>query len=151
MANIEFDSCYIKFNPTLYGILIPTDSRETFEFEYWDPDDKWVVQDVYNHMGETLEQMFHVFESSNENQQYQLDVQEKISESFPLKLEMMKSNSLKAIIDNLRREGFVKGGGYVKFFQVRKVLWLSSSFIPVVFSELFRSTKENWSYPNIRN
>ena len=32
-----------------------------YELECWDPDSKWIVQDVYNHMGESLEQMFRVF------------------------------------------------------------------------------------------
>ena len=27
----------------------------SYELECWDPDNKWVIQDVYNHMGESLE------------------------------------------------------------------------------------------------
>ena len=73
-------------------------------------------------MGESLEQMFRVFEARPEEQQYQLDVLEKRKESFPVKLENMKSKNLKAIIDNFRREGHVQGGGCVKFLQVRKIV-----------------------------
>ena len=73
-------------------------------------------------MGESLEQMFRVFEARPEEQQYQLDVLEKRKESFPVKLENMKSKNLKAIIDNFRREGHVQDGGCVKFLQVRKIV-----------------------------
>ena len=50
---------------------------ESYEFECWDPDNKWEVQDVFNHMGEALEQMFRVFNIEPKAQKYQLDVHEK--------------------------------------------------------------------------
>ena len=52
---------------------------------------KWEIQDVYNHMGETFDQMFCVFNVSNEEQQYQLDVDEKVKESFQVKFKIRKS------------------------------------------------------------
>ena len=67
------------------------DDTEKHEFECWDPRNKWEIQDVYNHMGETFDQMFRVFNVSNEEQQYQLDVDEKVKESFQVKLEIRKS------------------------------------------------------------
>jgi hypothetical protein len=42
----------------------------SYEIECWDPGNKWIVQDVYNHMGETLEQMFTVFKVKPHNQEY---------------------------------------------------------------------------------
>ena len=95
---------------------------EIYQFECWDPRNKWEIQDVFNHMGETLEQMFQVFKVNSEDQQYQLDVDEKINESFKVKLEMKKFKNLKAVIDNFRRQGYVKGGGCVKFENIRKIL-----------------------------
>ena len=70
---------------------------EIYQFECWDPRNKWEIQDVFNHMGETLEQMFQVFKVNSEDQQYQLDVDEKINESFKVKLEMKKFKNLKAV------------------------------------------------------
>jgi hypothetical protein len=93
-----------------------------YEIECWDPRNKWEIQDVFNHMGETLEQMFKVFKVSTEDQQYQLDVEEKVKESFLVKLEIKKSKNLKTVIDNFRREGYVKGGGCVRFQNIRKIL-----------------------------
>ena len=46
----------------------------SYEIECWDPGNKWIVQDVYNHMGESLEQMFTVFKVKPQDQQ--LDVSE---------------------------------------------------------------------------
>ena len=43
-------------------IVHDDNETETFELYFWDPDSKWDIQDVYNHMGEALEQMFRVFE-----------------------------------------------------------------------------------------
>ena len=60
----------------------------SYELECWDPDNKRFVQDIYNHMGESLEQMFCVFDVKPEDQQYQLDVLEKVGETFKLNLEM---------------------------------------------------------------
>lgn len=88
-----------------------------YELECWDPDDKWIVQDVYNHMGETLEQMFRVFEVKAEDQQYQLDVVDKVNENFQLKLEMKNFENNENVIENFRRQGHVPGGGCVKFFR----------------------------------
>jgi hypothetical protein len=68
-------------------------------------------------MRETLKQMFRVFEVESKHQQYKLDVFEKISESFPIKIEIMKSKNVESVMDNFRREGHVKGGGCVKFFR----------------------------------
>ena len=90
---------------------------ESFEFECWDPDGKWQIQDVYNHMGETLEQMFRVFDVEPKEQFYKLDIFERTNENFPMKIEIMKSKSVKAVMDNFRRQGHVEGGGCVKFFQ----------------------------------
>ena len=53
---------------------------ESFEFECWDPDGKWEIQDVYNHMGEALQQMF-----------YKLDIFERTNENFPMKIKIIKS------------------------------------------------------------
>ena len=82
---------------------------ESFEFECWDPDGKWQIQDVYNHMGETLEQMFRVFDVEPKEQFYKLDIFERTNENFPMKIEIMKSKSVKAVMDNFRRQGHVKG------------------------------------------
>ena len=82
----------------------------SYEIECWDPGNKWIVQDVYNHMGESLEQMFTVFKVKPQDQQYQLDVSEKVKDTFPFKLELKKSPNTEAIIDNFRRYGHVQGG-----------------------------------------
>ena len=98
------------------------DVNVTFETECVDPGNKWEwgIQDVYNHMGESLEQMFRVFKVDAEDQHYQLDVFEKVEDTFLLKLEMKKSKNHKEVIDNFKRKGYVPGGGCVKFF--RKIL-----------------------------
>ena len=88
-----------------------------YELECWDPDNKWIVQDVYNHMGESLEQMFRVFESKSDDQQYQLDVMEKVNETCHMKLEMKTFESNEKVIENFRRQVHVPGGGSVKFFR----------------------------------
>ena len=90
---------------------------EIHEFECWDPRNKWEEQDVVDHMGEALEQMFIVFKVDIEDQQYQLDIKEKSKENFPFTIEIIKSKHSKAMIDNFRRQGYVKGGGCVKFFK----------------------------------
>ena len=76
---------------------------ESYEFECWDPGDKWEIQDVFNHMGEALELMFECFKVKQEEQNYQLDVGKKMKETFPIKLEIKKSDNLKYVIDNFRR------------------------------------------------
>ena len=52
-----------------------------------------------------------------EDQQYQLDIKEKLIENVPFTIENIKSKHSKAMIDNFRRQGYVKGGGCVKFFK----------------------------------
>ena len=111
---------------------------ETFVFDCWDPDSKWDIQDVSNHMGETLEQMFRVFEIESEDQQYQLDVLESVNENFPMKIEIKKSKHVESVMENFRRQGHLKGGGCVKFF--RKYISLISFPFSVVIPEVFRST-----------
>ena len=64
--------------------------------------------------------MLQLFKIKPQDQQYQLDVFEKVNDTFNLKLEMKKCANNKAVIDNFRREGHVPGGGCVKFF--RKLL-----------------------------
>ena len=81
-----------------------------YELECWDHDSKWIVQDVYNHMGESLEQMFHVFNVKLEDQQYQLDVLDKVKETFQLILEMERFVNNEKVIENFRRQGHVTGG-----------------------------------------
>ena len=68
-------------------------------------------------MGGSLEQMFTVFKVKPQDQQYQLDVSEKVKDTFPFKLELKKSPNTEAIIDNFRRYGHVQGGGCVKFYR----------------------------------
>ena len=80
-------------------------------------DGKWDIQDVYNHMGETLEQMFRVFKIVSKDQQYQLDVLERVNENFPMKIEIKKSKHVESVMENFRRQGHVKGGGCVNFFR----------------------------------
>ena len=88
-----------------------------YELECWDPDGKWIVQDVYNHMGESLEQMFRVFNVKLGDQQYQLEVLDKVKETFQLKLEMKNFENNEKVIENFRRQGHVPGGGCVKFYR----------------------------------
>ena len=97
-----------------------SDDTITYDIECWDPGNKWIKEDVFNHMGESLEQMFRVFKIKPEDQKYQLDVFEKVNDTFNLKLEMKKFANNKAVIDNFRRQGHVPGGCCVKFY--RKLL-----------------------------
>jgi hypothetical protein len=60
--------------------------------------------------------MFTVFKINSENQQYKLDVLEKITDTFPIKLEIKKFPNNKEVIENFRRQGYVTGG-CVKFFR----------------------------------
>ena len=60
--------------------------------------------------------MFRVFNVKSEDQQYQLDVFEKIEETFNFKLEMKIFEDNEKVIENFRRQGHVPGGGCVKFF-----------------------------------
>ena len=89
----------------------------TYDLECWDPDRKWKVQDVYNHMGESLEQMFLAFNVKPEDQQYQLTVLEREKETFNFKLEMKKFANAEDVVNNFRRQGHVPGGGCIKFFR----------------------------------
>ena len=100
-----------------YGDPSKVDNNVTFEIECFDPGNKWVIQDVYNHMGESLEQMFRVFKVNAEDQHYQLDVFEKVEETFQLRLEMKNFKNHKEVIDNFKRQGCVPGGGCIKFFR----------------------------------
>ena len=59
-------------------------------------------------MGESLEQMFCVFDVKSEDQQYQLDVIDKVKETFQLKLEMKTFENNEKVIDNFRRRGLCK-------------------------------------------
>ena len=68
-------------------------------------------------MGKALEQMFRVFNVESKGQQYQLNVLDKLNESFPMKIEIMKSENVNRVMDNFKRNGDVKGGGCVKFYQ----------------------------------
>ena len=97
-----------------------SDDTTTYEIECWDPGNKWIIQDVYNHMGESLEQMFSLFNVKPQDQQYQLDVFEKVIDTFHFKLELKNFPNREAVVDNFRRQGHVPGGGCVKFF--RKLL-----------------------------
>ena len=97
--------------------VVESEETITYEIECWDPGNKWIEQDVYNHMGESLEQMFSVFKVKSKDQQYKLDVFEKVKDTFQLKLEMKKFKDNEAVIDNFRRQGHVPGGGCVKFFR----------------------------------
>ena len=96
---------------------VESDDTIPYAIECWDPGNKWIEQDVFNHMGESLEPMFIVFKVKSEDQQYKLDVLEKVKDTFPLKLEMKKFKGNEAVIDNFRRQGYVPGGGCVKFFR----------------------------------
>ena len=59
---------------------------DIYEFECWDPGNKWETQDVFIYMGEALELMFECFKLKPAEQQYQLDVGKKVKESFPVNL-----------------------------------------------------------------
>ena len=61
--------------------------------------------------------MFRVFNIKSEDQQYQLDVFDKVGETFKLKLEMKIFDENEKVIENFRRQGHVPGGGCVKFFR----------------------------------
>ena len=93
---------------------------ESFEFECWDPANKWKIQDVYNHMDEELEKMFRVFKVESNDRQYKLNVSERSKKTFPFKIEIKKSKDVETVLNNFSRQGHVPGGGCVKFF--RKLL-----------------------------
>ena len=41
---------------------VESEDTITYEIECWDPGNKWIEQDVLNHKGESLEQMFmHIY------------------------------------------------------------------------------------------
>ena len=73
---------------TYVGTFPPSEDTITYDIECWDPGNKWFEQDVFNLMGEALEQIFTVFKSKSDNQQYKLDVLEKIKDTFPIKLKI---------------------------------------------------------------
>ena len=68
-------------------------------------------------MGESLKQMFLVFNVKPEDQQYQHSVLEHEKETFNLKLEMKKFANTEDVVNNLRIYGHVPGGGCIKFFR----------------------------------
>ena len=94
--------------------------KETIWMDCWDPDHRWAVQDVSEHMEETLTRVFKVFKVDENDRKYELNISDKVGEMFALKVEFKKSKNLKAVIDNFRRDGNVKGGGCVKFIRIRK-------------------------------
>ena len=68
-------------------------------------------------MGESLEQMFRVFNVKSEDQQYQLDVIDKAKKTLQLKLEMKTFENNEKVIENFRRQGHAPGGGCVKLYR----------------------------------
>ena len=42
-----------------------SEDTEKYEFECWDRRNKWGIQDVYNHLGETFDQMFRIVKMRN--------------------------------------------------------------------------------------
>ena len=49
-----------------------------------------------------------------------MEIDEKADERFPVKIDFKKSENLRQVINNFRRDGNVKGGGCVKFIRIRK-------------------------------
>ena len=66
-------------------IVNESDDTIIYDIECGDPGNKWIKEDVFNHMGESLEQMFQVYKIKPQDQQYQLDVFEKVNDTFNLK------------------------------------------------------------------
>ena len=95
----------------------PGDETVEYNLECYDPGDNWKEQDVHNHVGESLEQMFCIFKVKSEDQQYKLIVQEKVKESFPLKLELKNFKKNEDVVNNIRTQGYVPGGGCVKLYR----------------------------------
>ena len=98
----------------------PEVDRETLWMDCWDPDDHWGVKDVSDHLEETLATVFKVFKVKGEDKEYKLKIDEKVGEMFPVKIDFKKSENLRSVINNFRRDGNVKGGGCVKFIRIRK-------------------------------
>ena len=71
-------------------------------------------------MEDTFTTMFKVFKVDDKDREYDLDIGEKSSEMFPVKLKMKQSKDFKTIINNFRRDGYVEGGGCVKFIRIRR-------------------------------
>lgn len=70
-----------------YGEQSKVDESEdnyNYYIDYQDPGNKLEKEDVFNHIWESLEQMFIVFKIKSENQQYPLDVFEKVKDTFEL-------------------------------------------------------------------
>ena len=97
----------------------PKDEKETLWMDCWDPDNKWVIQDVSEHLEDTLKNVFKVFKVSEEDKEFELKIGDKIGDKFPIKLEFRNFTRLRDVINNFRRDGNVKGGGCVKFIRVR--------------------------------
>ena len=85
----------------------------------WDPDNKWIVQDVSDHLEETFKNVFKVFKVNEDDQQFKLKIGSKTGDKFPVKIESRRSKNLNSVIDNFRRDGNVKGGGCVKLIRIQ--------------------------------
>ena len=96
------------------------EDKETLWMDCWDPDDKWDVKDVSNHLEETLATVFKVFKVKGDDKEYKMEIDEKVGDKFPVKIEFKKSENLRAVTNNFRRDGYVEGGGCVKFVRIRK-------------------------------
>ena len=116
------------------------------EFECWYLGNKWETQDVFNHSGETLDLMCQCIKVKQDDQQYEHNVGKKVRESFPVKLKIKKSENLQWVIDNLRREVRVKGGGCVKFQSVGKILGSSLNFHGFLGVLLFHKINKNGAF-----
>ena len=95
----------------------PGDETVQYNLECYDPGDNWKEQDVRNHVGESLEHLFPIFKVKSEDQQYKLIVLEKVKDSFPLKLELKNFKKNEDVVNNIRTQGYVQGGGCVKCYR----------------------------------
>ena len=105
---------------TIEAVDEPEVDRETLWMDCWDPDDHWDVKDVADHLDETLATVFKVFKVKGEDKDYKMEIDKKVGEMFPVKIDFKKSEQLRNVINNFRRDGNVKGGGCVKFIRIRK-------------------------------
>ena len=105
---------------TIEAVDEPEVDRETLWMDCWDPDDHWDVKDVADHLDETLATVFKVFKVKGEDKDYKMEIDKKVGDKFPVKIDFKKSEQLRNVINNFRRDGNVKGGGCVKFIRIRK-------------------------------
>ena len=105
---------------TIEAVDEPEVDRETLWMDCWDPDDHWDVKDVADHLDEILATVFKVFKVKGEDKDYKMEIDKKVGEKFPVKIDFKKSEQLRNVINNFRRDGNVKGGGCVKFIRIRK-------------------------------